>query len=578
MTYTVNDGTPLGKMSVSLLRKVDWSKVPPRDRLVTLPTGQIDEGGPGWIGGYRTLGWESIRWGAKFLKQPNGPNAGQWFKWVDSQIRFFLWWYAIDENGDWLFHRGARRLSKGVGKSPSMAIFGLCELCAPVRVKDFDDSGKVFGGVVGKPVAMPLVQIAATAESQTHNTMRMVRAFAPKGSRVVEEHGLDPGKTQYYKQPEGKLEVITSSATAAEGAEATAAIADEVHLWAPNNGGIELHNTIVDNLAKSGSRLLESNNAWFHDRQCVAQSTYDAWLDQEEGRTRGHTRILYDARIAPPDTDWTDEASLMRMLDFVYDDAWWAPKQFYVGRIWDTSSSFADNKRKYGNIPSDAAGSWISTDELRLISNPSRVVADGEEIVMFFDGSKSSDATALVGCCLEDGHVFLIGLWEPKKDQEVPVQEVDATVLSTMDKYIVRGFFADVREFESFVQVSWPQAFAEKGDIQVHAVPTGRSPALIAWDMRTHDFEFTKATELCRAEIREQGFTFDGSDGIRRHAQNSREHQNRYGTTVRKESPNSPNKIDANVCMIGARMVRRLWEAKMAGKKTRKRTGRASFI
>jgi hypothetical protein len=37
---------------------------------------------------------------------------------------------------------------------------------------------------------MPLVQIVATAESQTANTMRMVRAFAPKGSKVVVEHGL----------------------------------------------------------------------------------------------------------------------------------------------------------------------------------------------------------------------------------------------------------------------------------------------------------------------------------------------------------------------------------------------------
>lgn len=562
--------------SAAELSQLDWSRFNPDQRLVTLPRGAIDDGGPGWIGGYRTLGWELVRWASKFLKQPNGPNAGKWFKWIDSQILFYLWWYAIDEDGEWLFHRGARRLSKGVGKSPSMAIWGLGELCAPVRIKDFSDSKKHLGGVIGKPVAMPLVQIAATAESQTHNTMRMVRAFAPKGSRVVTEHGLDPGKVQYYKQPEGKLEVITSSATAAEGAEATAAIADEVHLWTPTNGGIDLHETIVDNLAKSGSRLLESNNAWFHDKDCIAQRTFQAWLDQENGITRSPTRILYDARIAPPDTDWSNKQSLMRMLDFVYDDAWWAPKQFYIGRIWDTSSSFANNKRKYGNVPSDAAGSWITKEEWALISNPSRVVADKEEIVMFFDGSKSGDATALVGCCVEDGHVFLIGLWEPHKDATVNVHEVDAAVQRARTKYTVRGFFADVREWESFVQVNWPKDFLDTGEIKVHAVPTGRNPEMIAWDMRTHNFEFTKAAELARAEIRQQEFTHDGSSALQRHVLNSREDHNRYGISVRKESPNSPHKIDANVCMIGARMVRKLLEAK--SNKRRKKTGRASFI
>ena len=55
------------------------------------------------------------------------------------------------------------------------------------------------GGVRGKPVAMPLVQIAATSESETANTNRIVRAMMPKGSRVVRDYNLDPGKTVMYK-------------------------------------------------------------------------------------------------------------------------------------------------------------------------------------------------------------------------------------------------------------------------------------------------------------------------------------------------------------------------------------------
>jgi hypothetical protein len=151
--------------------------------------------------------------------QPNGPRAGKPFELTLDQFRFLLWFYAVDEDGRWLFNHAARRLAKGSGKSPFAAVVALTEFCGPVRLERFDD--RLDGGCKGKPVDMPLVQIAATAESQTANTMRMVRAFAPKGSPVVREYNLDPGKTRYYRVPEGTLEVITSSATAAEGAESS---------------------------------------------------------------------------------------------------------------------------------------------------------------------------------------------------------------------------------------------------------------------------------------------------------------------------------------------------------------------
>ena len=60
---------------------------------------------------------------------------------------------------------------------------------------------------------------------------------------------------------------------------------------------------------------------------------------------------------------------------------------------------------------------------------------------------------------------------------------------------------------------------------------------------------------------------------VARHVANARRRPNRYGVSIGKESPRSPNKIDAAVCVIGARMVRRLvlaspeWQ-----KRTTKRT------
>jgi hypothetical protein len=542
------------------------SVVSPADRLVTLPVGLPK----------LTLGWEVVRWGTKYLRQPNGPRAGQRFEFVDSQIRFLLWFYAVDEDGNWLFHHAVRRLAKGSGKSPFAALWALAELTAPVRLKDFD--GSVPGGCVGKPVDMPLVQIVATAESQTANTMRMVRAFAPKGSRLVQEFALDPGKTQYFKAPEGTLQQITSSYTAAEGAEATAIVGDETEHWRPNNGGVELSKTLADNLAKSGSRMLATCNSWVPGVGAVAEMDWAAWVAQEEGKTRGESRMLYDARVAPPDTDLADEESLRSAIEFVYDDCWWANHRAIIGRIWDPRSSPDDSKRKYLNWPTAVQDAWTTWQAWSALADPSRLVADGEEIVAFFDGSKSRDATALMGCRISDGYVFTLGVWEPDSvhstDSVVPVAEVDAAVEQMFNRWNVVAFFADVKEWEGFTRVTWPGRYGD--DLLVWAVPEGKEPLPIAWDMRSKTYDFTLACELAETEINEGAFAHDADARVARHISNARRRPNRYGVSIGKESPDSPLKIDAAVCVIGARMVRRLVLAspKYKNRKQKQRTGR----
>lgn len=541
--------------------------VSPADRLVTVPVGVPEF----------TLGWEVIRWAGKYLKHPNGPRAGMQWQFVESQVRFLLWWYAVNEDGDWLFHHGVRRLAKGSGKSPFAGLMSLAELCAPVRLKDFD--AKSPGGVVGKPVDMPLVQIAATAESQTANTMRMVRAFAPKGSRLVREFGLDPGKTKYYMAPEGTLEIITSSTTAAEGAEASFVVGDETEHWKPSNGGPDLAATLEDNLTKSGSRMLETCNAWVPGIGSVAEASYDGWLAQEEGRTRGESKVLYDARIAPPDTDMADADSLMAALQFVYEDCFWQKLRPIMERIWDPRSKPDDSKRKYLNWPTAAQDAWTTKEAWAALADASQVVADDEEIVAFFDGSKSRDATALMGCRISDGYVFTIGVWEPDAAHDtesvVPVAEVDATVEQMFDRWQVLAFFGDVKEWEGFTKVTWPDRYADQ--LLIKSVPSGKDPQAIAWDMRSHTYDFTLACELTETEINDRGFAHDGDSRVSRHITNARRRPNRYGLSIGKESPDSAKKIDAAVCVIGARMVRRrlLASPEWANRTTKKaRTGR----
>lgn len=546
--------------------------VAPQERLATLP-----EGLPKF-----TLGYEALAWAAKYLRHPNGIRAGKAWQFTREQARFVLWFYALDENGRWLFHHGARRLAKGSGKSPFAAVMALIELLAPVRFDHWDPD--VPGGVVGKPVSMPWVQIAAVSLDQTENTMRMVRAMASPANAPAlhRDYSLDVGKTQIFVQPEGKLEVITSSAATAEGAESTFVIGDELEHWTPSNGGAELHATLMDNLSKSGSRMLETLNAWKPGINSAGESTFNDWVLQETGRSKNESRILYDARQAPHDTELGDADSLRSALEWVYADCPWSDIDAIMTRIWSPSAQVDDSKRKYLNWPVASSDSWCDPQDWAQMARPDIDVAPGEDIVMFFDGSLSNDHTALIGCRMDDGHIFTIGVWQPKAADPddkpmVDVQAVDDRVDFAFATWNVIGFYADVREWESFTKVAWPERYRDR--LELWATSRGaQQPEPIAWDMRGKDFQFTTAAELAEAEVMQHSFTHDGNPLLTEHVLNARRHEGRFGITVRKESRKSAKKIDACVCMIGARMVWRLARERSGVSKKKQRTGKAFFI
>jgi hypothetical protein len=62
-----------------------------------------------------TLGWQVLGWTADYLRQPDGPDAGQPWHYTDEQARFVLWWYAIDAHGRFAYRYGMLRRVKGWG-------------------------------------------------------------------------------------------------------------------------------------------------------------------------------------------------------------------------------------------------------------------------------------------------------------------------------------------------------------------------------------------------------------------------------------------------------------------------------
>lgn len=67
----------------------------------------------------RTLGWDVLQWASDWLVNPDSRGGTKGEQWVfkPDQARFILWFYAVDEEGNWLYRRAYRERAKGTGKA-----------------------------------------------------------------------------------------------------------------------------------------------------------------------------------------------------------------------------------------------------------------------------------------------------------------------------------------------------------------------------------------------------------------------------------------------------------------------------
>ncbi|MDO4612691.1 MAG: hypothetical protein Q4B10_01295 [Actinomycetaceae bacterium] len=152
--------------------------------------------------------------------------------------------------------------------------------------------------------------------------------------------------------------------------------------------------------------------------------------------------------IAPPNTALTDEPgegeiSLTEGLQFVYQDCPWIDLETIKEQIWSPAFPVSRSRRFFLNQPNAADDAWCTLQEWSVLADTNRVLVDGEEVVLFFDGSKSNDHTALVGCCMSDGFVFTAGVWAPRKTRS--------------DKGKNRGVLAR-RRFEQAIEQTYARA------------------------------------------------------------------------------------------------------------------------
>lgn len=489
------------------------------------------------------------------------------------QAEFILSWYEIDHGtGKRKHRRGVISRPRGWGKSPFLAALAIAEALAPVVPDGWDADGRP----VGKPwseIRTPYVQVAAVSEFQTKNSWSPLLEMLD-GPAVDNYPGLEPLDT-FVNLPRGRIEPITSSARSVKGNKALFAILDQTEEWVPSNGGIRLAEVMRINAAKLGGTTVESPNAFTPGEESVAEQTAEYYKKILEGHARD-AGLLYDHREAPADTDLDDRESLVTGLRLAYGDSsdhpdgcvlheppcapGWSPIDRLVADTWDLGTDPQTARADFLNQITHASDSWLSRIEWGACADAGKVVADGDRITLGFDGSRHrnrgvTDATALIGCRVSDGHLFEVAVWEQPeglagKDWWVPADEVQAAVRKAFSKYKVVGFYADpAADWRSYV-ADWEFTYGRR--LRVRS--TQQHP--IEWWMNRTQL-VVRALEQFHAAVVRGEVSHDGSFALTRHVLNARRRPSRAGMQIAKEHPDSRRKIDAAIAATLA------WQARL---------------
>ena len=406
----------------------------------------------------RTLGWDFMDWCEEHLEIPHGEHVGNPWRFTREQGRFILWWYALDERGQFLYRRGTIRRSKGWGKDPLAAVIAMCELMGPCRFGGWNSRS-------GEPLSIPSrpawVSIGAVSEEQTRTTTSLFSTLVKP--KTIEKYSMQLGERVWRAYVEGSKQEcrpVASSFRSNEGARPTIFIMNETQHWVRGTKGKFMAEVIRRNLAKSPggqARPLSLTNAHSPGEGSVAEDDYNSWRGQMDPEFQGVQDILYDCvePVVPEDFRLNDLGLLREAIKIAYGDATWIDIDRIVAEVLDPSMDPAEAKRFYLNLLVAGAGQWMDPSSWDAMFIPGfRPPEGGGSIALGFDGSKNFDSTALVATDMATGDQWVEGLWERNTfdpDWEVPIAEVINCVDRVFARYDVVRFYCDPYYWEEEV-------------------------------------------------------------------------------------------------------------------------------
>lgn len=459
------------------------------------------------------------------------------------------------------FNRCCVSIRKGSAKTEKAAWIAIAELHpeAPVRCKGWAR----FGEPVGRGVVDPYIPLMAYTEEQSDELAYSAVRKIIERSDIAD--AFDVGLERVMRiGGDGKLEAVASAPDARDGARTTHQIFDETHrLKSPRQRAA--HQTMLANLQKrfiADPWSLEITTAPAPGENSVAESTMDYAKAIAEGRA-SDVKMFFFHRQADDGHNLTDREDVKAaVLEASGPLASWSNIDGIVEQWFDPTLDRAYLERVWLNRPSQSADKAFDIVRWRSLGVAGKRVPRGALIALGFDGARYRDSVGLVGTDLETGFQWCLGLWERPFDVEeweAPEGDVNEAVAAAFTEWRVARFYCDPPYWESSVAL-WAQLYGKEVAV---AWPTYRGRKM-AVAVRT----FANA-------VTDGSLTHDGGEEYSRHIANAfkktepfRDDEDKPFWTLRKERPDSPNKID--LCMAGILS----WEARRdamtsgAGRKT----------
>jgi hypothetical protein len=377
------------------------------------------------------------------------------------------------------------------GKSPWAASVLLFEAVGPCIFAGWSVGGEVyrcsehgcdcgfeFAYEPGDPMGMPrqksLIQMLATAETQTANVYEPLQTMIRSGPLDA----IVKVREGFVRTPNnGKIEPVSSASRSKLGNPINAALGDESGLYTGTNRLLATWQTMRRGLAGMGGRALEVTNPWDPMESSAAQQAFES----------RRSDIFRHYRKPPADLSYANKRERHKIHLFSYSDAPWvdvAAIDAEAAELVETDPTQAE--RFFGNRLVQGLGSYLTEALWDATSAPQPEPPRGTQVSLGFDGSRSGDWTALRAETRE-GYRFTPTygpdarptFWNPAEwEGRIPRGEVHAAVTELFDRYKVARLYVDPRHWETQAD-EWASEFGEKTVLEWPTNKLGRMfPAL----------------------------------------------------------------------------------------------------
>ncbi len=503
---------------------------------------------------YPTLGPLVCAWMEECLVFGPGDLRGLPLRLDNEQRAFIYRFYEIfprghPQEGRRRFKRCALSLAKGLRKTELAAFVAAAELHpdAPVRFGGWNEDGTP----TGISVTDPFIPLVAYTEEQSdelcYGALRTILEESPI------KNDFDIGYERIMRLTgDGKAVSLSSSPSARDGARTTFCVFDEVHWWTTARL-LQAHQTMMANLPKrklSDAWALEVTTASEPGAGSVAEATMNYAKAVKDGRVKD-ARLFYYHRQASDKHDLTtEEGARAAVIEASGPAASWRDIDAIVELWRDPTTDRAYWERVWCNRLVKSSHKAFDIEKWKTLYRKDNPVEPGDLIVLGFDGAQFRDSTALVATHVETGYQWKMGLWECPFGQEewqVPAEEVEAAIDAAFEQYTVWRMYADPPYWQSWL-AKWAGKYGEDKIIEW-------------WTNRRRQMSY--ALENYDTAIMGGDISHDGDPDFVRHLGNSyrhdlpqRDEEGKVLWLIRKERPDSPDKIDLAMASVLS------WEAR----------------